>query len=106
MDYATQSDLLAGPMALLKYSLTRFGTEISDNAVQILGGRGITVGGLGQYIEQVDRQSLALHLTLQYQRNYKFDSILGGSEEVLADLGVRQAIKNGRKAEAAAAAKL
>ena len=59
MDYATQSDLLAGPMALLKYSLTRFGTEISDNAVQILGGRGITVGGLGQYIEQVNSRSLA-----------------------------------------------
>ena len=61
MDYAKQSELLAGPMGLLKYSLTRFGTSISDDCVQILGGRGLTVGGLGQYIEQ-------------FNRNFKFDS--------------------------------
>jgi hypothetical protein len=35
---------------------------------------------MGVYIEQA-------------QRTYKFDSILGGSEEVLMDLGVRQASK-------------
>ena len=28
-----------------------------------------------------------------YQRTYKFDSIYGGAEEVMADLGVRQALK-------------
>lgn len=27
-------------------------------------------------------------------RTYKFNSVLGGSEEILADLGVRQASKN------------
>lgn len=26
--------------------------------------------------------------------SYKFDAILGGAEEVLGDLGVRQALKN------------
>ena len=62
MDYKTQSELLAGQMALLKYSLTRFGTSISDDAVQILGGRGLTVGGLGHFIEQ-------------FLRTYKFDSV-------------------------------
>jgi len=29
-----------------------------------------------------------------FHRTYKFDAILGGAEEVLGDLGVRQAIKN------------
>jgi hypothetical protein len=29
----------------------------------------------------------------QYNRAVAFDSILGGSEDVLADLGVRQALK-------------
>jgi hypothetical protein len=28
-----------------------------------------------------------------FNRTYKFDAILGGAEEVLADLGVRQAMK-------------
>ena len=28
-----------------------------------------------------------------FSRTYKFDAILGGAEEVLADLGVRQALK-------------
>lgn len=46
------SDLLAGPMALLKLYLSRSGGEIADEAVQIFGGRGITATGMGQYIEQ------------------------------------------------------
>jgi len=29
-----------------------------------------------------------------FQRTYKFDAILGGAEEVLGDLGVRQALKS------------
>ncbi|GAA5926562.1 uncharacterized protein JCM15063_000309 [Sporobolomyces koalae] len=85
MSYADQSKLLAGPMALLKTFLSRSGGEISDDAVQIFGGRGITQGGLGSLINQ-------------HQASYKFDSILGGSEEVLADLGVRQAMKSMPKA--------
>ncbi|GAA6053409.1 hypothetical protein JCM3770_002311 [Rhodotorula araucariae] len=80
MTYADQAALLAGPMALLKTFLSRAAGEISDDCVQIWGGRGITQGGMGALIEQ-------------FQRTYKFDSILGGSEEVLADLGVRQAMK-------------
>lgn len=34
----------------------------------VFGGRGITVGGMGVLIEQ-------------FNRTFKFDSILGGSEE-------------------------
>lgn len=58
MTYAEQSAQLAGPMALNKYYLARCGQEISDMAVQIWGGRGITQGGMGALIEQ-------------YQRTYK-----------------------------------
>lgn len=63
MTYEQQSKLLAGPMALLKVYLTRIGGEIAADSVQIWGGRGITKGGMGVYIEQ-------------FQRAYKFDSIV------------------------------
>lgn len=56
---------------------TRFAGEIADDAVQILGGRGLTQTGMGRFVEM-------------FNRSYKFDSILGGAEEVLGDLGVRQ----------------
>lgn len=72
--------LLAGPIALLKNFATRCAHEIADEAVQIWGGRGITKSGMGRVIES-------------FQRTYKFDAILGGSEEILADLAVRQAFK-------------
>lgn len=78
MTYAQQAEHLAGPIALNKAYLTRCAQEVSDDAVQIFGGRGITKGGMGGLIEL-------------YQRSYKFDSILGGSEEILMDLGVKQA---------------
>jgi alkylation response protein AidB-like acyl-CoA dehydrogenase len=60
---------------------TRSAHEIADEAVQIFGGRGITQTGMGRVIEM-------------FHRTYKFDAILGGAEEVLGDLGVRQAMKN------------
>ncbi|GAA6005841.1 hypothetical protein JCM11491_004030 [Sporobolomyces phaffii] len=85
MNYAQQADALAGPIGLLKVFCTRTATEVSDNAVQIFGGRAITQGGMGGFVEM-------------YQRTYKFDSLLGGAEEVLADLGVRQASRKMPKA--------
>eukprot|EP01124_Arcella_intermedia_P008091 TRINITY_DN1504_c0_g2_i1.p1 TRINITY_DN1504_c0_g2~~TRINITY_DN1504_c0_g2_i1.p1 ORF type:complete len:510 (+),score=114.53 TRINITY_DN1504_c0_g2_i1:123-1652(+) len=81
MSYKEQSTMLAGPLALLKYGLTRTGTKVADEAVQIFGGRGITKTGMGRIIET-------------FNRTNKFDSVLGGSEEILADLGIRQAVKN------------
>lgn len=68
LSYAEQSQALAGPMALLKYYLARCGREISDDAVQIWGGRGITQGGMGRLIEQ-------------HQRTFHFDTLLGGADE-------------------------
>ena len=85
MTYEQQVKHLAGPIALLKLSCTRAAHEIADESVQIWGGRGLTQTGMGRYIEH-------------FNRTYKFDAILGGSEEVVADLGVRQAMKNFPKA--------
>ncbi|RMD41901.1 hypothetical protein DV735_g3251, partial [Chaetothyriales sp. CBS 134920] len=80
LDYAQQSKLLGGPIGLLKSYVTRCAHEIADDAVNIFGGRGITQTGMGRVVEE-------------FHRTYKFDAILGGTEEILADLGVRQAMK-------------
>ncbi|RYO99217.1 hypothetical protein DL764_006876 [Monosporascus ibericus] len=79
MPYKEQSKHLGGPIGLLKMSVTRAAHEIADEAVQIFGGRGLTQSGMGKVIEM-------------FHRTYKFDAILGGAEEVLGDLGVRQAM--------------
>ncbi|KAF2728252.1 acyl-CoA dehydrogenase family protein [Polyplosphaeria fusca] len=81
MSYAQQSKLLGGPIGLLKSYSTRSAHEIADAAVNIFGGRGLTQTGMGRVVEQ-------------FHRTYKFDAILGGTEEILADLGVRQAYKD------------
>lgn len=80
MPYAQQAKFLGGPIALLKMSATRAAHEIADESVQIFGGRALTQSGMGRVIEN-------------FNRTYKFDAILGGAEEVLGDLGVRQAMK-------------
>lgn len=80
MSLQEQSEKLAGPIALLKLRQTRAATFVSDQACQIFGGRAVTRTGMGQQIER-------------FQRTFKFHSILGGSEEIMADLGVRQALK-------------
>lgn len=78
--YKEQSKNLAGQIAFLKMQSTNFAGEIASDAVQIFGGRGITKTGMGKNIEM-------------FQRTQKFDAILGGAEEVLGDLGVRQAMR-------------
>ncbi|OCH95428.1 acyl-CoA dehydrogenase NM domain-like protein [Obba rivulosa] len=80
MNYKQQAKLLAGPIGLLKMYSTRCAQDTAQDAVQIFGGRGITKSGMGRYIEH-------------YHRTVTFDSILGGAEDVLGDLGVRQAIR-------------
>lgn len=81
MPYSEQSRHLGGPVGLLKMSCTKAAHEIAGEAVQIWGGRGLTQTGMGRVIEN-------------FSRTVKFDAILGGAEEVLGDLGVRQAMKN------------
>ncbi|KKK12529.1 acyl-CoA dehydrogenase family protein [Aspergillus ochraceoroseus] len=85
MTYAQQSVHLGGPIGLLKSHVTRSAQEIAEQATNIFGGRGLTQTGMGRVIEM-------------FHRTYKFDAILGGTEEILADLGVRQAMKNFPKA--------
>jgi alkylation response protein AidB-like acyl-CoA dehydrogenase len=80
LSYKQQTKLMGGPLGLLKSFATRSAHEIADESVNIFGGRGLTQTGMGRIIEM-------------FNRTYKFDAILGGAEEVLADLGVRQALK-------------
>jgi alkylation response protein AidB-like acyl-CoA dehydrogenase/predicted heme/steroid binding protein len=80
MTYQEQSALLAGPIALLKLLSTKVGSYVSDNAVQIFGGRSLTLTGMGGVIER-------------YMSGSKFASILGGAEDVMADLGVKFAMR-------------
>jgi len=77
MPYKEQSQKLGGPIALLKYQSTRAGTLVADESVQMFGGRGITRTGMGSNVER-------------FQKTYKYAAILGGSEEVMADLAIRQ----------------
>ena len=72
-------------IALLKYRQTRASTLVSDNACQIFGGRALTQSGMGSVIEK-------------YQKSFKFQAILGGSEEIMADFAIRQADKRAKRA--------
>ena len=85
MTYKEQATHLGGPNGLLKSHATRAAQEIAEQATNIFGGRGLTQTGMGKVIEM-------------FHRTYKFDAILGGTEEILADLGVRQAMKKFPKA--------
>lgn len=75
-----QSAEIGGRIALLKYQVTRMTHMVADHAVQIAGGRGVTQTGMGRVIET-------------FHRVYKVPSVYGGSEEIMADLAVRQAIR-------------
>ncbi|TFK87968.1 peroxisomal acyl-CoA-dehydrogenase [Polyporus arcularius HHB13444] len=80
MSYKEQSSKLAGQIAFLKSYSTRCAQLTAADAVQIFGGRGITQTGMGRFVEH-------------YHRTVTFDALLGGAEDVLADLGVRQAMR-------------
>ena len=79
MDYKRQATELAAPIALLKFHTTRLSVMIADNAAQIFGGRAVTRTGMGKNIEE-------------FNRAYKIVSIYGGSEEIMADVAVRQSV--------------
>lgn len=81
MDYHDQASHLAGQIALLKSSSTRVSNAVADVGVEIFGGRGLTQSGMGANMEH-------------YARTVKFDAILGGTESILADLGIRQSLRD------------
>ncbi|KAI1797377.1 peroxisomal acyl-CoA-dehydrogenase [Ganoderma leucocontextum] len=80
MSYKEQASKLAGPIALLKSYSTQSAQLTAADAVQIFGGRGITQTGMGRFVEH-------------FHRTVTFDALLGGAEDVLSDLGVRQAMR-------------
>jgi alkylation response protein AidB-like acyl-CoA dehydrogenase len=79
MNFMEQATKLAAPVALLKFHTTRTAVMIADNACQIFGGRAVTRTGMGKHIEA-------------FQRSYKIPAIYGGSEEIMADLAVKQEV--------------
>merc|ERR1711971_488098 len=75
-----QSAEIGSKIALLEYQTTRMNHLVADNAVQVLGGRGVSSAGMGRVVET-------------FSRMYKIPAVYGGSEEIMADLAVRQSIK-------------
>ncbi|KAI8376143.1 acyl-CoA dehydrogenase/oxidase [Radiomyces spectabilis] len=71
---------LGGPIALLKAQSTQTFEYCAREAAQIYGGLAYTRGGQGEKIERLYREVRAF-------------AIPGGSEEIMLDLGVRQALK-------------
>ncbi|KAJ6494762.1 acyl-CoA dehydrogenase/oxidase [Mycena vitilis] len=81
MSSKEQAQHLAGPVAFLKMHSTRASQATAADAVQIFGGRGITQTGMGRFIEH-------------FRRTLLIDAVGGGAEDVLGDLGIRQAMRN------------
>jgi len=73
--------LLGGPIALLKAQSTQTLEFCAREAAQIFGGLSYTRGGQGGKIERIYREVRAY-------------AIPGGSEEIMLDLGVRQAMRS------------
>ena len=80
-----QFENLSSTIALMKFQTGKFGWKLADNAAQIFGGRSVTRTGMGRLIEE-------------FKNETKLTSITGGSEEVLADLAVRQVVAQCKKA--------
>lgn len=75
------NDRMGGLIAMVKYQATRTCWMIADDTVQIMGGRGITRTGMGNRVEGF--------------KNYaKYCAVYGGSEEIMASLAIKQALKN------------
>ena len=77
---------LGGPIALLKAQSTQVFEFCAREASQIFGGLAYTRGGQGEKVERLYREVRAY-------------AIPGGSEEIMLDLGIRQAVKAYAKAK-------
>ena len=80
MSHAESTAKLAGPIALLKAQSTVTMEFCAREAAQIFGGLSYTRGGQGEKVERLYREVRAY-------------SIPGGSEEIMLDLGIRQAMR-------------
>jgi len=75
-----QNQNLGGPMALFKLHAARTLESVASEAVQLMGGRGLTQTGHGAEVSRIFQQ-------------VKYVTILGGVDAIMADLGVKQAFK-------------
>jgi alkylation response protein AidB-like acyl-CoA dehydrogenase len=82
--------LLGGVTALLKVEAGMTGKFVADECVKIMGGLGLTKTGQGARIEAISRGVIGL-------------IVPGGSEDVMIDLGVREALKVSRARQKSAA---
>ena len=80
MSLERQNKRLGGPVALLKAHCTQTLEHCAREAAQIFGGLSYTRGGQGEKVERLYREVRAF-------------AIPAGSEEIMFDLGVRQAMK-------------
>ncbi|KXN65249.1 acyl-CoA dehydrogenase NM domain-like protein [Conidiobolus coronatus NRRL 28638] len=78
MDEKTGAIKIAGAISLLKIQVTQCFEFCAREACQIFGGNGYTKGGQGEKIERL-------------YRDVKGFAIPGGSEEIMAELGVNMA---------------
>lgn len=79
MSFSEQNKYLGGPICLLKTYCAKTVQSVMDTAVQIFGGRGLTNHGMGSIIARARGTS-------------QFFGILGGSNEILVDFAIRQAM--------------
>jgi len=77
-------EYLGGPLALLKVQSTKVFEYCAREAAQIFGGSSYVRGGQGEKVERLYREVRAY-------------AIPGGSEEIMLDLAVRQAMKQAQE---------
>ncbi|KXN70213.1 putative acyl-CoA dehydrogenase [Conidiobolus coronatus NRRL 28638] len=87
MDEASGLIKLAGAISLLKIEVTRCFEFCAREACQIFGGNGYTKGGQGEKVERL-------------YRDVKGYAIPGGSEEIMAELGVNMAMRQAKMNDA------
>jgi alkylation response protein AidB-like acyl-CoA dehydrogenase len=83
MPYKEQAMKLGGPIALMKAQSTTTFELCAREAAQIFGGLAYTRGGQGEKVERLYREVRAY-------------AIPGGSEEIMLDLGIRQALRRAK----------
>ena len=92
---------LGGPTALLKAQSTKVFEFCAREAAQIFGGASYVRGGQGEKVRAASRAPRAALTLLAAQverlyREVRAYAIPGGSEEIMIDLAVRQAMKDAK----------
>jgi alkylation response protein AidB-like acyl-CoA dehydrogenase len=90
LPFEEQQKKLSGPIALLKVESTMTFEYCTREAVQVYGGLGYTRGGQAEVITFL---FLFQKRVERLYRDVRAFAIGGGSEEILLDFGVRQAMK-------------